>query len=343
MKRIFSIITSFAMIISIVMSSAAAVQVGNLKIDYPDLLLADAGKTYQLDIPFGGQGIDSVSISNNGVTATIINVKWQAYPKKCTATIRLQVPKTGQFTLWLNNNAKGRIGKKIFAVVVKNQTSKVVDQEYWVAHANGVNVRSLPSSTSTVKATLPKGKKINVKFIQDGWGYVSAYSGFISLKYCSSSSSGGETTSGYDRQAAIRFAEEHAYTNSSWLCSEYVSRCLRAGNLPIDIEPGVGGLFRALDSMKGVKKYTLSVERNGKILPQKNGGKISTGDVIILYCNGCTDGRPYIHAVLVGSTPNSGIKVYAHNRAYCNQVYYGFNNCGYCGSKNVTAYGFHFT
>ena len=78
-----------------------------------------------------------------------------------------------------------------------------------------------------------------------------------------------ETTSGYDRQAAIRFAEEHAYTNSSWLCSEYVSRCLRAGNLPIDIEPGVGGLFRALDSMKGVKKYTLSCGEKWEILPQK--------------------------------------------------------------------------
>lgn len=342
MKRIFSIVTSFAMIIGIVLSSAAAAQVANLKIDYPDLLLADAGKTYQLDIPFSGQGIDSISISNNGVTATIVDTQWQTYPKKCTATIKLQVPKTGQFTLWLNSNERGRIGKKVFAVVVKNRTSKIVDQEYWVSHANGVNVRSLPSKESTVKRTLSKGQKVNVSFIQDGWGYVSAYSGFISLQYCSSSPSADKTVSGYDRQAAQRFAEEHAYTDSSWLCSEYVSRCLRAGNLQIDVEPGVGGLFRALDSMQGVKKYTLSVESNGKILPQKNSGKISTGDVIIMYCNNCNDGKPYIHAVLVGSITNSGIHVYAHNNSYCNQLYYGFNNCSFCGSKNVTAYGFHF-
>lgn len=343
MKRISGIIVSFIMIISVLIPSAGATSVGNLKIDYPDLLLADAGKTYQFDIPFSGQGIDSISVSNNGVTATIINAKWQAYPKKCTATIKLQVPKTGQFTFWLNNDKQGRIGKKVFTVIAKNKTSKVVDQEYSVSHSKGVNVRSLPSTNSIIKRTLSKGQKIHVSFIQDGWGFIPEYNGFVSLQYCTTTSTTNKTTTGYDKQAAQKFAKEHAYTDLSWLCSEYVSRCLRAGNLKIDVEPGVGGLFRALDSMKGVQKYKLVVENSGRILPQKNKGKISTGDVIIMYCNNCTDGKPYVHTVLVGSISNSGLHVYAHNNSYCDQLYYGFSSCGYCGSKNVTAYGFHFT
>ncbi len=93
-----------------------------------------------------------------------------------------------------------------------------------------------------------------------------------------------------------------------------------------------------------MKKSTLKVESNGTILPKNNKNKVSTGDVIIMYCLNCkkVDGKPFVHAILVGSLSNNGIKVYAHNRSYQNSTYYGFNYCGYCGSNNVIAYGFHF-
>lgn len=152
---------------------------------------------------------------------------------------------------------------------------------------------------------------------------------------------------GYLPSKSVAFAEKYATTNKNWLCAEYVSRSLIAGNINIKIRAGCGDLFRDLEKMSNVTKYLLKVESNGKILPKNNPGKISSGDVIIMYCKNCKkiDGKPYVHAVLVGDTSSSGIKVYAHNKSYSNETYWGFNSCGYCSNEkpsDVIAYGFHF-
>ncbi len=180
-------------------------------------------------------------------------------------------------------------------------------------------------------------------------GYVGSQTFDTLLGYARRAGSSSTTTvsssrTGYKAANALSFAKANVYKNTHWLCAEYVSRALRAGGLDIGVHPGVGNLFRALEKINGVTKYKLNVQSNGTILLKNNAGKIAKGDPIVIYCNSCLriDGKPYIHAVLVSDTSSSsGIKVYAHNRAYNNAIYRGFNYCKFCGTYNTTVYGFH--
>lgn len=341
-KKIISLITVFTFLLSMFCQVSAVDS--QLSIDFPTLMLADAEQSYEFAIPFAGKGIDSISLVRNGADIQIVDSTWTS--GQCKLTVKLNGSKSGRFTLNLNNNDKGVIFSKQFIVLIKDKTTTQVDETYTVAHNKGVNIRSLPTTSSSIRQALPKGAEIHVSLTQDGWGYLPDYNGFVSLKYCTknSTTSSSHLTSGYNPSKALDFAANHAFTNSEWLCAEFVSRSLKAGGLKIDIWAGVGDLYRALEKMDGVTKYTLKVDKSGKILPKNNSGKLSKGDVIILYCNSCKsiDGKPYIHAVMVGDLSSDGVKVYAHNNAYSNKVYYGFNKCGFCGSSNVIAYGFHF-
>ena len=189
--------------------------------------------------------------------------------------------------------------------------------------------------TATLKVTAKKGFSngyLTVQLINDEVGVIKSAKIYFSAN-------------AYDVEKALEFASDHAQTNDEWLCAEYVSRCLRAGGVRCDVLYGVGDLYRMLDKLDGVTRYKLTVDSTGKIIPKDNEGKLASGDVIIMYCNSCLDidGKPYVHAVLVGDVAKSGIKVYAHNRSYKNAVYSGFDYCGYCHSNNnITCYGFHF-
>ena len=147
----------------------------------------------------------------------------------------------------------------------------------------------------------------------------------------------------YNVDKAIEFAKTNAYRNSQWLCAEYASRVARAGGLPIDIYPGCGDLFRALEKLDEVTKYELAVNSNGSINPNSaaNKGKISEGDIVLIVCDDCAPYK-YNHAVVVGDCSGSVARVYAHNSAHKNDMYYGFNYCSDHGhSGAVHAYCFH--
>lgn len=183
-------------------------------------------------------------------------------------------------------------------------------------------------------------KKIQSKMgiTADGYFGPGAYSATISkLKSIFGMSS--TSSSGYNPSASITYANNNAYSGQG-LCAEYVSRCIQAGGISIPVIKGCGSLYRKLDSMGNISKYKLTVDSSGKILPQKNNCPITSGDVIIIYCSRTNE---YEHAVLVGDVTNNGLYVYAHNRAYKNGLYWGFNYCGTCKrSSGTTAYLFHF-
>ncbi len=352
-KRLLSaILLSVVLMTSVVLPFAsAASEARDLKVPCKSLVRVDfANKTYTASIPFSGYGIGAISTKNygNGVTANIVNVSWKAYPNTCTTTVSFSVKKTGEFDLLLLNDKKKVIFTKHFVVVVKNSSSQEnLNKNYTVSHPNGVNLRSLPTTSgSTVKRCLNRGTVFTVEFTQDGWGWVPSLGGFVSLKYCkevssgSGSSSNSTSSSGLNRGAEMAFAQKNALCNSQWWCAEYVSRCLIAGGVDMPVITGCKTLYRKLDSMSGVTKYSLKVERNGKVLPQNNSCPITKGDAVIIYCNRCQSS--YQHTVLVGDVRSSGVKVYAHNRAHKNDMYTAFNYCGECGGKNTTTYLFHF-
>lgn len=150
----------------------------------------------------------------------------------------------------------------------------------------------------------------------------------------------------YNVKKAIDFADENAYKNSSWRCAEFVDRCLRAGGVNISIQKRCQELIKEVEKLDNVTKYKLTMESNGSILPEKNKGKIETGDVIAIYCEYCkkyVDKRPWTHVVMAGTISNGKpIQVYAHNKSYKNEAYYGFKSCDTCKSTNCEAYSFHF-
>lgn len=325
----------------------AVSQVHDLKIECANTLYVIPGKTYPYNFFFSGKGIDSVSLSTTAITAKITNVQWKAYPAKCPVTIQISANQTGNYTFYLKNNQQGTILQKTVTVLAKTNDSKQVDAKYTVSHPKGVNVRALPNTNSAIKNILSKGSTFPVTFIQGNWGYTG--SGFVCLDYCtrtdSSPTNSSSGSNGYAPTAALRFAAEHVYSSSCGLCAEYVCRCLISGGLDLPIIKGCRQLHNALLKTKGVKRYRLTVEANGSILPRKNKGKIAPGDPIIMYCTSCLniDGEPYTHAVLVSTLSNSGIRVYARNHSYNNETYYGFSSCGSGSGHNVEAYSYHFT
>lgn len=344
-KSFVSFLLVLTMLFYPMLLGAGAAEISGLSIDFPKVMLATSGKSYQFDIPFSGNGIDSVSISKNGADIDLVRGNWNN--TQCSITVNVKGTHNGRFTMNLVNDEKGIIYQKDFIVIVKNSSTQNINQTYTVAHSRGVNVRSMPTTSSAIKKALPQGTQIQVTLIHNGWGYVPTYDSFVSLQYCTKNSneSSEGSDSGYNANKALDFAADHVYTNSNWLCAEYVSRCVRAGGIDINVEKGVGNLYRALDKLDGVTRYTLKVDSSGKILPEDNVNKLASGDVIIMYCNNCLkiDGKPYVHAVLIGDLSKNGIRVYAHNSAYDNETYYGFHSCGYCGkNNNVIAYGFHF-
>ena len=337
---LFTMITLFCFLTSPVQAS----EISDLKIDFPDVMTATAGKSYEIPIPFSGQGIDSISFSKEGLNLKLIDSDWNPYPEQCTATVQLKANKTGRFTMNLLNDDKGIVLRKDFVVIVRDSSTSEREVQYTVVHPNGVNLRRLPNTSSTILDTIPEGSQFDVLISQNGWGYVSYNGniGFVSLQYCSEGPALGCI---YNPGKAFDFAARYADEDNGWLCSEFVSRALRNGGLEIDIHEGVGNLYRALEKIDGVAKYRLSVRKNGRIYAQDNKGKLASGDVICMYCNHCAspegDGKPYVHTVLVGDLSKNGIKVFAKNNSYNNELYQGFNHC-ICGSSDVIAYGFHF-
>ena len=122
-------------------------------------------------------------------------------------------------------------------------------------------------------------------------------------------------TVNYDAAAAVAFSYNHVYSDSSWECAEYVSRCLIAGGVNMSVQKGVKGLYQTLSNFDNFEAYDIPYKAGDSYFyaTGNNAGKIAVGDVIIIRGNG---GSPYLHAVIVSKIDSKGIVYFnAHNFA----------------------------
>lgn len=319
--------------------TASAVEIRDLKMDCPSTIVVDKTGVFQVDLPFSGLGIDSITVAaGKNVTPKIVNANWQAFPKTCTARVQISVSGNGNFDFIMRSNVKGEIFRRKFDVKMQSSSSGTT---YIVSHAKGVNVRTAPVN-GKIKKTLSKGQKFTVTTINKNWGYSPDYSAWICLDYCqkaNTSSSSTSSNSKVNTGKIIEFAQKYAYLNAKWLCAEFVSRALAAGNVNVGIIKGCGTLYRTLEKSSQCTKYELTVNKNGRIYPTgSNKGKIAPGDALVIYCQRC---KMYQHALLAGDVTNDGVRVYAHNHPHRNDIYSSFQYCSDCGGGHNTVYVFH--
>ena len=321
--------------------TASAVEIRDLKMDCPSTIVVDKTGVFQVDLPFSGLGIDSITVAaGKNVTPKIVNANWQAFPKTCTARVQISVSGNGNFDFIMRNNVKGEIFRRKFDVKMQSSSSRTT---YIVSHAKGVNVRTAPVN-GKIKKTLSKGQKFTVTTLNQNWGYTLEYSGWICLDYCqkaNTSSSSTSSNSKVNTSKILDFAQRNAFLHANWLCAEYASRaCIEGGVKLGGVIKGCGTLYRTLDKLSSqCTKYELTVNKNGRIYPTgSNKGKIAPGDPLVIYCQKC---KMYQHALLVGDVTNDGVRVYAHNHPHCNDIYRSFHYCSDCGGGRNTVYVFH--
>lgn len=321
--------------------TASAVEIRDLKMDCPSTIVVDKTGVFQVDLPFSGLGIDSITVAaGKNVTPKIVNANWQALPKTCTARVQISVSGNGNFDFIMRNNVKGEIFRRKFDVKMQSSSSRTT---YIVSHAKGVNVRTAPVN-GKIKKTLSKGQKFTVTTLNQNWGYTLEYSGWICLDYCqkaNTSSSSTSSNSKVNTSKILDFAQRNAFLHANWLCAEYASRaCIEGGVKLGGVIKGCGTLYRTLDKLSSqCTKYELTVNKNGRIYPTgSNKGKIAPGDPLVIYCQKC---KMYQHALLVGDVTNDGVRVYAHNHPHCNDIYSSFQYCSDCGGGHNTVYVFH--
>lgn len=320
--------------------TAAAVEIRDLKMDCSSTVVVNKTGVFQVDLPFSGLGIDSIAVAAGiNVTPKIVNASWQAFPKTCTARVQISVSGNGNFDFIMRNNVKGEIFRRKFDIKIQSSSSGTT---YIVTHAKGVNVRTAPVN-GKVKKALSRNHKFTVTTINNNnWGFVPEYSGWVCLDYCqkaNTSSSSTSSNSKVNTSKILDFAQRNAFQHESWLCAEYTSRACIEGGLNIGIIKGCGNLYRTLEKSSQCTKYTLTINKNGRIYPTGNNkGKIAPGDPLVIYCSKC---KMYQHALLVGDVTNNGIRVYAHNNPHCNDIYSSFQYCSDCGGGHNTVYVFH--
>lgn len=319
--------------------TASAVEIRDLKMDCPSTIVVDKTGVFQVDLPFSGIGIDSITVAaGKNVTPKIVDANWQAFPKTCTARVQISVSGNGNFDFIMRSNVKGEIFRRKFDIKIQSSSSGTT---YIVTHAKGVNVRTAPVN-GKVKKALSRNHKFTVTTINKNWGYTPEYSGWVCLDYCqkvNTSSSSTSSNSKVNTSKILDFAQKNAFQHESWLCAEYASRALAAGNVNVGIIKGCGTLYRTLEKSSQCTKYELTVNKNGRIYPTgSNKGKIAPGDALVIYCQRC---KMYQHALLVGDVTNNGIRVYAHNNPHCNDIYSSFQYCSDCGGGHNTVYVFH--
>ena len=320
--------------------TASAVEIRDLKMDCSSTVVVPKAGVSLVDLPFSGLGIDSIAVAGGkNVTPKIVDANWQAFPKTCTARVQISVSGNGDFYFIMrNNNVKNEIFRKKFEVKIQSSSPGTT---YVVSHAKGVNVRTAPVN-GKVKKALSRNQKFTVTTINNNWGFVPEYSGWVCLDYCqkvNTSSSSTSSNSKVNTSKILDFAQRNAYLNAEWLCAEFVSRALAAGNVNVRIIKGCGTLYRTLEKSSQCTKYELTVNKNGRIYPTgSNKGKIAPGDALVIYCQRC---KMYQHALLAGDVTNDGVRVYAHNHPHCNDIYSAFQYCSDCRGGHNTVYVFH--
>lgn len=122
----------------------------------------------------------------------------------------------------------------------------------------------------------------------------------------------------YSVSDAIAYAAAH-WNDGVGLCAEFVSRCVRAGGIDINVITTTTSCANAITNATGVGRVELKLNSSGYATKALNGDNLAEGDVVIQYCK--THGKAP-HIIFCAGYDSSGIAVYyAHNGAM-NKGYY---------------------
>lgn len=126
----------------------------------------------------------------------------------------------------------------------------------------------------------------------------------------------------YDVEKALRYAQEH-WNDGVGQCAEFVSRCVQAGKLNINIEKGTGGCYREISKKSGLSMQRLVSRTDSKgavyVYKSDNSDSLAPGDVVVQWCN-THNIAP--HVLLCGGFNHDGIATfYAHNARKNNQIF----------------------
>ncbi len=146
----------------------------------------------------------------------------------------------------------------------------------------------------------------------------------------------------YQASDALSYASNH-WNDGVGLCAEFVSNCLNAGGISPWSISCTALRTQLLNSGLGTE-YELKLENDMSIKASDYTGKLEAGDVVFYYCPGCTDGKPYIHAVLCNGMDSNGyMRAYSHNNANSGQSKYKYStDCYACGTEISKAVVYHF-
>ncbi len=122
----------------------------------------------------------------------------------------------------------------------------------------------------------------------------------------------------YNVDAALEYARNH-WNDGKGLCAEFVSDCLTAGGINVNIKTTRTLRNYLVDNGYAIDYYITS-KQGTRIKMADYAGKIAVGDVIINYCEQCD---VYPHVMFVSGTNSSGqVTYYAHNSAANNKAYW---------------------
>lgn len=132
----------------------------------------------------------------------------------------------------------------------------------------------------------------------------------------------------YDVQKAIEYARGH-WNDGYGACANFVSRCVIAGGLDMNVENGTGGCARAICAASGLEKENLILRKgynDAYHIYKSDNPSLEAGDVVLEWCESCNVSP---HVLICGGFSSRGFATfYSHNPAlnnYANKQYYVFN------------------
>lgn len=129
-------------------------------------------------------------------------------------------------------------------------------------------------------------------------------------------------TSTYSVDKAIEYAKQN-WNSGKGLCAEFVSRCVRAGGLDIDIKAGTGSCYREISKKSGLSMQQLVTRTDSQgrinVYQSDNIDRLAPGDVVIQWCK-THNIAPHV-LICGGFNLNGAATFYAHNGAKNNQTF----------------------
>lgn len=161
------------------------------------------------------------------------------------------------------------------------------------------------------------------------------------LAFLTSAFVSAATQYSYNQAKALEYASNH-WNDGVGLCAEFVSKCVRAGGVSMNIETFAGSCFKAILKNSYAEKHQLTLNEKGQATKADNETILAPGDVVVQYCTTC---KKYPHILIFSEFDSNGKACYyAHNGALGNKTFTLSKNKALHGKEscNVIAYVAHF-